>query len=584
MYEACAKVIKHKSEMKDRLTDQELMRVARQWQQLKLLRWNGFAHESTYPKPGELGLFCPTCPQPRINVTLPTAYDEMKPRWLYGHFLVMDGNFKAEHLHPTNPEDEAWLMDGLGFMVGRKRYKAHLAIAMDSMQMSECNNHQAVNQANASQHKLEATGIGGIINIYYVGWRRAHIWRSYSAWRSSQELVFGMCMVTRTSAMHIPLSKYKEAKRGAADSSDAFEKLNESANPDMVIEWKKQEMAANASQAEDLSTMDLYEVWLEKDMYRGRPPSQKQVELNILQSQGNQPKAHRWLGAATWIASDITIEESHIVVSLQQTIDEFNLAAKQYLGKGFDVDEDVPHMNLAFVDDDTDAPEDDWEEGGIEPSEDDPTVLFHPEIAIIPLPSNIGVTRCDELLVTDLIAQEITLREGQTNDLLHAIWVHLTDKAVLFCTTVCSAKLQAQSTRAWAQQLVKLEAYNTLEKYRELEKKDLKTSVAVVDPNAWGQRNSTLPWFWSFEVQADSTSSDWMTKFYRVHWLHTKSLHNWWAEELLAWLARVEADTGNQDWDGHRCYAVRQVQVYRALADAADTSFWKVNPEFKWNH
>ncbi|KAG2056559.1 hypothetical protein BDR06DRAFT_981298 [Suillus hirtellus] len=129
--------------------------------QLKLLRWNGFAHSTTHPKPGKLGLFCPICPQPRINVMLPTEYNKRKPRWLYGRSLVMDGNFKAEHLHPTNLDNKVWLMDGLRFMVSRKWYKAHLAIATDSMQRSECNNHWAVNQANASQHKLEATGIGG---------------------------------------------------------------------------------------------------------------------------------------------------------------------------------------------------------------------------------------------------------------------------------------------------------------------------------------------------------------------------------------------------------------------------------------
>ncbi|KAG1859861.1 hypothetical protein C8R48DRAFT_564223, partial [Suillus tomentosus] len=78
---------------------------------------------------------------------------------------------------------------------------------------------------------------------------------------------------------------------------------------------------------------------------------------------------------------------------------------------------------------------------------------------------------------------------------------------------------------------------------------------------------------------------------YRVHWLRTKLLRDHWAEELLlvehemrwtidffifksrAWLARAEADAGNRDWDGHKCYAVRQAQVYQALADAADTSF-----------
>ncbi|KAG1884016.1 hypothetical protein F4604DRAFT_1525488, partial [Suillus subluteus] len=40
----------------------ELMRVGRQWRQLKQLKWHGFGHEKQKPKAGELALFCPACP------------------------------------------------------------------------------------------------------------------------------------------------------------------------------------------------------------------------------------------------------------------------------------------------------------------------------------------------------------------------------------------------------------------------------------------------------------------------------------------------------------------------------------------
>jgi hypothetical protein len=138
----------------------ELMRVGRQWRQLKQLKWHGFGHEKRKPKAGELALFCPACPQPGVNVDL-AEKNEADPAWLYSRSLVMDGNFKAEHLFPANPTDEVALTDGLGFMVGDARYKMHLAEAKDIVNRSDCNNHRAVNQANASRHKLEATGIGG---------------------------------------------------------------------------------------------------------------------------------------------------------------------------------------------------------------------------------------------------------------------------------------------------------------------------------------------------------------------------------------------------------------------------------------
>ncbi|KAG1901809.1 uncharacterized protein F5891DRAFT_1221428 [Suillus fuscotomentosus] len=133
----------------------ELMRVARQWRQLKTMKWHGFSHRSDNLSTGELALFCPACPQPGINVLL-------DPSWKYTRSFVMDGNFKAEHLHPIKPFNEVWLSDGLGFMVGKDRYKMHLAEAADTVEKSSCNNHRAVNQANAARHKLESTGIGGV--------------------------------------------------------------------------------------------------------------------------------------------------------------------------------------------------------------------------------------------------------------------------------------------------------------------------------------------------------------------------------------------------------------------------------------
>ena len=82
-------------------------------------------------------------------------------------------------MHEKRPDDQTWLMDGLGYMVTRPDYHEYLKethhplevidllrtamytiIDIDN-QRSGCNNHQAVNQANAGRGKLEATGIGG---------------------------------------------------------------------------------------------------------------------------------------------------------------------------------------------------------------------------------------------------------------------------------------------------------------------------------------------------------------------------------------------------------------------------------------
>jgi len=60
------------------------------------------------------------------------------------------------------------------------------------------------------------------------------------------------------------------------------------------------------------------------------------------------------------------------------------------------------------------------------------TSEFQPELMVIPLPSNLDLARCKELGLTDLIKEETTLHEGQANDALYVIRVHLGDKAIIF--------------------------------------------------------------------------------------------------------------------------------------------------------
>ncbi|KAG2738380.1 hypothetical protein P692DRAFT_201731284 [Suillus brevipes Sb2] len=98
---------------------------------------------------------------------------------------------------------------------------------------------------------------------------------------------------------------------------------------------------------------------------------------------------------------------------------------------------------------------------------------------------------------------------------------------------------------------------------------------------------------------------------YRVHWLHTKCcVHDRWAEEWLlaghemrwaeelllvghemrwtidflahkaqTWLDRAQQNI-EPGRDGHRCYAIRQAQTYRLLAEDARARFIQVNHAF----
>ncbi|KAG1720014.1 hypothetical protein EDB19DRAFT_1966658 [Suillus lakei] len=619
---------------------QELMRVARQWQQLKLLKWNGFGHKEKDVKPGDLTLFCPACPQLGINVTLPTedgpaeinsASDLEMPSWLYSRSLVMDGNFKAEHMHAANPIDEVPLMDGRGFMVGDGKYKAHLALAKDATQRSKCNNHHTVNQANASRHRLEATSIGscactrhgcfvlhamvdfqkgerqmnmdyalcealkhnagGIwcaltfydVNCQYHKYLKDRVADSpYLQIQEQLEIILGIglwhvhghqdsCYVHYASnfitgaaridgeimeTLWVPLNiisplaqgmgmphrkecldyqmnncnfmkmirmskalcqKFRQAVKGLADSREAFQKLDQSAKENNVRDWGEQERLAQERHSTDPTAMDIYEVQLQK------APTRKEQELRLLEENGQQPAPACRRGAVTWLAEGLSIKEAQIGrrrERLQGDIDHWSATVATFISNGFgDAGLHMMEHELLILQEDSDD------------EMTDEFRLFEPEKVVIPLPSNLGQGRCTELSTADVMHQECVLQEGQANDALHNIRVHLADKAVIFRQTVRMAKLQAKSTRAWAPD--PFSGQGGKHQHKHLFQEHLKVSTAVTDPNARGQRNSMLAWFWSMNVEGDSDSSDWLNEFYRVHWLRAKALRDHWEEEML---------------------------------------------------
>ncbi|KAG2360217.1 hypothetical protein BDR07DRAFT_1290097, partial [Suillus spraguei] len=142
----------------DTVQDQyrELMRVSRLWRDSKNRKWFGFGHNvESGPGPGDLALFCPSCPQPGIY--MPLLWEQ---KWLVMRRLVVDGNFTAQHMNMREPELDIFLSDDSGYMVTNAEYQAHLASAMESKERSMCSNHQAVNAANANWSNLRATGVG----------------------------------------------------------------------------------------------------------------------------------------------------------------------------------------------------------------------------------------------------------------------------------------------------------------------------------------------------------------------------------------------------------------------------------------
>ncbi|KAI6028907.1 hypothetical protein F5J12DRAFT_780418 [Pisolithus orientalis] len=246
----------------------------------------GFYQQLPDPQASELVLFCPACPQPGINV-LDQDIDLTES---FARTFVMGGNFKAEHMLPKNAAKEVWLMDGNGFMVTSAPYKEYLTRTMNQIEKSNCNNHQAVNQANAQRNKLESTRIGGCaciqpsIGLWHVHGHQTECFARYAPnfilgagqvdseimetlWSSlniispsAQGMATAHCQelldfqMNDTSALK---QKFKVAKQSLATIQDKFNELDSKS-------WVEQELVAQSCWQNTPQAMDIYEVWLEK--------------------------------------------------------------------------------------------------------------------------------------------------------------------------------------------------------------------------------------------------------------------------------------------------------------------------------
>ena len=147
------------------------------------------------------------------------------------------------------------------------------------------------------------------------------------------------------------------------------------------------------------------------------------------------------------------------------------------------------------------------------------------------LPSHLGRDWCDGNAADALVKAELHLREGQMNDSLHHIRIALGHKSYLFRQDVLPARTQRLKTRAWAevhaaestvqhharvyicarQAMVNLGASTSLlDRYKVLRRQDLSVKTSVIAPHVRGQRNKSLPWFWTMDVQRDADVGEWM--------------------------------------------------------------------------
>ncbi|KAI6008012.1 hypothetical protein EDC04DRAFT_2871557 [Pisolithus marmoratus] len=95
-------------------------------------------HRKGSPMKGDLALFCVACPQLGINVDPTKSLDELVAEiiayvpvltlhsWKHTCMVVMDRNFKAEHIKDRCAENQVWLMDRHGYVVTHGEYQQYL--------------------------------------------------------------------------------------------------------------------------------------------------------------------------------------------------------------------------------------------------------------------------------------------------------------------------------------------------------------------------------------------------------------------------------------------------------------------------
>jgi hypothetical protein len=156
-----------------------------------------------------------------------------------------------------------------------------------------------------------------------------------------------------------------------------------------------------------------------------------------------------------------------------------------------------------------------------------------PETAALLLPSTIGLQACQEAGYSAFVKQERTLRVGQANDALQGLRLALSRKAVIFREGVRTAKSKTRKLRSWDQILmvdvnvrhhariyirarsamIRLgAALEDLERYQPLKKEHLSVTTARIDPSLRGQRNTSLAWFWTMDIQGDTDSTQGMAE------------------------------------------------------------------------
>ncbi|KAH9016367.1 hypothetical protein EDB84DRAFT_1276902 [Lactarius hengduanensis] len=330
------------------------------------------------------------------------------------------------------------------------------------------------------------------------------------------------------------LKWWKRLGPGLDASSKAFESLSEHFK-DKTRQWLKEDIAAQTNRGTNPSSMDIY------DTVKQKAPSRAVIQQQLMVEEDGD---HSIRGETSWISCGLkiqemqlairyqlrshgmnTIEESQIIenkrIRLQKLIDMFSHQADAFLLHHQPID-DAPIPSLgdyAEYDDVDDMDDSIVPRSKTKMSDISGTEGTNAEDIPILLPSTLGAEWCILHGVRSLAIKEAKLRYAQANDSIHRMRLALGFKSALFRTKVRGARSQKTKTRAWtAVDNVETTVHQHARNYGmardayikvqqvsdgslelpQLHATDLRVKTAILGAAEVGQRNTQLPWIWSF--------------------------------------------------------------------------------------
>lgn len=252
------------------------------------------------------------------------------------------------------------------------------------------------------------------------------------------------------------------------------------------------------------------------------------------------------------------------------------------------------------------------------------------------IPSSYGWKQCEQLGILAQAIIERRLRIAELDELLRRVRDLVSWRTHLYATDIRHGQYNyRQSTKSWKRvhqttdslkqvaieydqaraALLRLNPGELVKnRFKELQREDLKTIVGIYDPNVRGQRHKTLSWIWA-DIAPPAGDTEGRARFafagmffgrqsflltivntllvQRWNYLKTRAVRDRHWEELnildremysvpkymqfraQRWTRIVQENTADDD-EGLRCYARRQAAMWFKFANDAEQEFKKL--------